>query len=285
MDLSTLANKALFQLKKSSPTLLTVTASVGVLATAYFTARGTIKAAEAIHDHETEHGVPDEPRERAKRHVQVAWRHYVPAATTAAATVACIVGSHRVGIRRAAAAQAGLFLAERTYAEYRAKVVDEFGQRKDDTIREGIAKDRVKQADPHAQALIISGPGMILSMELYTGRQFLSDMETLRRAQNTLNDRLLKHDYATLEDFYHLIGLSNTSSSSEIGWKSNRLMELDFTTTLSSDGRPCLAFDYNYTNDTLRKVERMRKKITIPVGALLAAIIAFFVYAYLRDEE
>lgn len=75
----------------------------------------------------------------------------------------------------------------------------------------------------------------------------MSDMETLRRAQNTLNDRLLKHDYATLDDFYHLVGLSNTSSSSEIGWKSNRLMELDFTTTLSSDGRPCLAFDYNYT--------------------------------------
>jgi len=247
MNLSTLAHKAIFQLKRRSPTLLTVTASVGVVATAYFTAKGTIKAVEAIHDHEQLHGVREEPKERAKEFVQVAWRHYVPATVAASATIACIVGSNRVGLRRAAAAQAGLVLAERAYSEYRNKIVEEFGQRKDDAIREGIAKDRVNKADPNSQALIISGPGMILSMELYTGRQFLSDMETLRRAQNTLNERLLRHDYATLEDFYHLVGLPYTSMSSEIGWKSNHLMELEFTTTLSSDGRPCLAFDYNYT--------------------------------------
>jgi hypothetical protein len=247
MDLSTLAHKAIFHLKKSSPTLLTATAIGGLAATAYFTAKGTIKAAEAIHEHETRHGVADDSRERAKVHVQVAWRCYVPAAATATATVACIVGANRVGLRRAAAAQAGLFLAERTYSEYRAKVVEEFGQRKDDTIREGIAKDRVASTNPPSQEVLLTGPGNVLSMELYTGRYFACDMETLRRANNTLNERLIRHDYASLDDFYDLIGLQPTSTSSEIGWKSTKMMELNFTTVLSNDGRPCLAFEYNYT--------------------------------------
>lgn len=247
MDLNQLAVKAIYHLKKSSPTLLTITAVAGVGATAYFTAKGTIKAAEAIHDHESKHGVEESPRERAKVHVRVAWRCYVPAASAAVATVACIVGSNRVGARRAAAAQAGLFIAERTYSEYRQKVVDEFGQRKDDRIREEIAKDRVASTTPPSQEVLLTGPGNVLSMELYTGRYFACDMETLRRAQNTLNERLIRHDYASLDDFYHLIGLQPTTTSSEVGWKSTKMMELNFTTVLSNDGRPCLAFEYNYT--------------------------------------
>lgn len=247
MGLSTVAAKAIFHLKKNSPTLLTVTAVGGVVATAYFTAKGTIKAAEAIHDYERDNRVPESPREHAKLHVQIAWKHYVPAALAAGSTIACIVGAHRIGIQRAVAAQAGLLLSERAYSEYRSKVVDEFGQRKDDRIREEIAKDRVAAKDPPSQEVLLTGPGNILSMELYTGRYFACDMETLRRAQNTLNERLIRHDYASLDDFYYIIGLRSTKHSSEIGWKSTKMMALEFTTVLSNDGRPCLAFDYNYT--------------------------------------
>ena len=247
MDLSALAHKAIFQLKKNSPTLLTTIAAGGVVATAYFTAKGTIKAAEAIHNHEQQHGVREDPRERAKTHVQVAWRCYIPAASAATGTIACIVGANRVGLRRMAAAQAGLIVSERALSEYRRKVVEQFGQRKDDTIREEIAKDRVAGTTPPSQEVLLTGPGNILSMELYTGRYFACDMETLRRAQNTLNERLIRHDYASLDDFYDIIGLRPTSTSSEIGWKSSKMMELEFTTVLSNDGRPCLAFEYNYT--------------------------------------
>jgi hypothetical protein len=72
-------------------------------------------------------------------------------------------------------------------------------------------------------------------------------METLRKAENELNARLLAHDYATFDDFYYMVGLTRTSSSSQIGWKSDKLMKLEFSTVLTEDGRPCLSFDYNYT--------------------------------------
>ena len=71
-------------------------------------------------------------------------------------------------------------------------------------------------------------------------------METLKKAQNEVNARLLKHDYAYLSDFYQLIGLGHTSSADNFGWMSDRQMELEFSTTLADESRPCLAFEYNY---------------------------------------
>jgi len=247
MDMGQLATKAIFHLKKNSPTLLTVVAVGGVGLTAYLTAKGTVKAAEEIYTFEESTYVSDDPKERVKNQVRVAWRCYIPAASAGIATVACIVGANRVGVRRAAAAQAGLFLAERTYSEYRQKVIEDLGQRKDDSIRDEIAKDRVLAKEPPSQEVLLTGPGNVLSMELYTGRYFACDMETLRKAQNTLNERLIRHDYASLDDFYYIIGLRSTRVSSEIGWRSDRMMELQFTSVLTDDGRPCIAFDYSYT--------------------------------------
>ena len=72
-------------------------------------------------------------------------------------------------------------------------------------------------------------------------------MESLKKARNDINSRVMNHDYATLDDFYYIVGLAPSSIGGQLGWKSPKLMELEFSTVLSEDGRPCLAFDYNYT--------------------------------------
>jgi hypothetical protein len=149
------------------------------------------------------------------------------------------------------AAQTAFAVTERAYSEYRNKVIEEFGdgdrdkgERKDQAIRDKIAADRVKENPP--PDILVTGPGNVLCLELFTGRYFASDMETLRQAENKLNAKLLTHDIQTLDDFYWLIGLQPTSYSSEGGWESPRLMELEFSTQLTDDGRPCLTFNYNY---------------------------------------
>jgi hypothetical protein len=107
-----------------------------------------------------------------------------------------------------------------------------------------MAEDRVTKNPP--PEILVSGPGNVLCCEMWTGRYFTSDMESLRKAENELNARLLKHDYATLDDFYYLLKLPMTTSSGEAGWKSDKLMGLEFSTVLTPDGRPCLTFEYNY---------------------------------------
>jgi hypothetical protein len=177
---------------------------------------------------------------------KLVWKLYIPAGISATTTITCIISANRVEANKTIAAQTAFAVSQRTLSEYRDKVIEEYGERKDQSIRDSIAEDRVK-ATAKESSLVISGPGNVLCCEMFTGRYFNSDMETLRKSQNELNARLLAHDYATFDDFYYMVGLSRTSSSSQIGWRSTKLMELQFSTVLTEDGRPCLAFEYNYT--------------------------------------
>jgi hypothetical protein len=71
-------------------------------------------------------------------------------------------------------------------------------------------------------------------------------METIRKAVNTINAKMLREDEATLSDFYYLIGLPYTSYSSGTGWRSDKLLELYYSTALNDGGIPCITFEYNY---------------------------------------
>lgn len=232
--------------KEHFPLILSVAAGVGTLATAYLTARASFKAAEVIIAWEEENGADDNLKERLKEEIPLVWKFYIPPAISAASTIACIIGANRVEVKKTIAAQTAFAVSERVYSEYRDKVIEEFGERKDQSIRDKMADDRVKKTAPSSE-FVISGPGNVLCCELFTGRYFNSDMETLRKAQNDINAKVLGHDYATMNDFYYLVGLAHTTQGGQWGWKSDKQMNLQFSTVLTEDGRPCLAFEYNYT--------------------------------------
>jgi hypothetical protein len=173
------------------------------------------------------------------------WELYIPSALAGAGAVACIVGANKLGSRRAAALTAAYSLTDKAFTEYREKVVEQFGTNKEKAVREQLAQDHVTK-NPPEKAVIVSGPANVLCCELYTGRYFSCSVENLRQAQNELNAYLLKHDHATLNGFYDMIGLDHTSNGWDIGWSSEKLMELDFSTVLHKD-TPCITFKYNYT--------------------------------------
>lgn len=236
-------------LRDGSPQILSATAVVGVVTTAYLASKASIQADKII---ERDFGDPEngwEPRNRRdvlRRKLELTWRLYIPAGISGATTIACIVGSDRVSSRRIGAAQSTLFLTEQAYSEYRNKVTERHGADEDVSIRDEIAEEKVKK-NPPSEAIVIAGAGNVLCCELFSGRYFMSDMETLRRCQNDLNERLLAHDMCSLDDFYDMIGLQPTQFSGEIGWHADKLMTMEFTTVLTEDNRPCLAFEYGYT--------------------------------------
>lgn len=244
MNLQGVWNKTRSALSNNSPTILSLVAVGGVVTTAFLASKASIEAYKIIQTEEGINGTPTDRKDRWKNRTKLVWKLYIPTAASGTVTIGSIVGSNRISNKRGAAAQAAFVLTERAYNEYRGKVIDEFGERKDKAIRDQIAEEKVKNNPP--SPTIISGPGNVLCCELMTGRYFTADMETLRRAQNELNARLLKHDVASLQDWYDMIGLQPTTYSDELGWHADRLMELEFTTILAEDNRPCLAFDYNY---------------------------------------
>ena len=220
--------------KENSSVLLSVAAGVGVVSTAYLAARGGYQSALVL-SHEDPH---DDIRTKAVR----VWRLYVPAAASGTATIICLVGAKRSDARKTLAAQAALAVAQRAYEGYRAEVIEEFGGKRDQAILAKVAEKKVADNPP---STVVIGEGTVLCCELFNGRYFMSDMESLNKAVNELNAQLLRQDYATMDDFYYILDLEYTKSSGHSGWKTPKLLELEFSSILHK-GRPVLAFDYNY---------------------------------------
>jgi hypothetical protein len=237
MKISHILSNTNKQLKSNGPEILTAMGLSGMLTTAFLAAR-----AGRQHEKRMAGEAPDvSMRDEAK----MVWKFYIPVVVSGTATVACVVGGQRGVARRTTAAVAAYSITEKAFGEYREKVIEQIGANKEQKIRDEIAQDRVTNNPPNAEVIILGG-GHVLCCELYTGRYVRSDMETLKKIENQINHLINHQIYVTLNDFYDLVGLRPTDSSDSLGWDSDKLLDLQFSTVLSPDQEPCLAFAYNY---------------------------------------
>lgn len=239
MNLPYLVNKATRLVKAHSPELLAALGASGVLSTSYLVGKASFEAAKKLESEAADMSVKDK--------VKIVWKLYIPAGISGVVTIGCVIGSTKVSGSRTAAAVTAYSITERAFSEYREKVVEEIGKGKEQKIRDEIAQEHVSAMPLGSREVIILGTGHVLCCELFTGRYFRSDMETLRQTQNQINQMIISALYIAIGDFYELVGLSPTSVSDNLGWDSDRLMELTFSAVVSDSGEPCLAFDYNYT--------------------------------------
>jgi hypothetical protein len=233
--------------KTNAPHILTAGACVGLIATAVLAAKNHVSAKKRLDEWEELNGVSDDPKERFMDHIHVVYREYIPCVLVGTATLGCIIVSNRVSTKRVIAAQGIAIAASETLNLYKEKVIEQIGIKKHQEILGKVAEKRLEENPPPGKDVVIAGSGHVLCCELYTGRYFNSDVETLKKAENRLNKKILSQDFQTLADFQYMIGLTPTSNSNNIGWTSSRLMELEISAILTNDDRPCLAFDYNYT--------------------------------------
>lgn len=231
--------------RSNSPAILAGLGITGVVTTGYLAHQAGYTTAYEIMYYEIEGGKEPTKKEMWKRRAQANWKSYIPVALTGAITIGCIIGATRIGNRRTATLAAAYSLSERAFSEYKEKVVEKLGERKEQSIRDELAQEKVAGTAPSREVVLVGG-GTVLCCELHTGRYFLSDHQTIKKAVNDINFRVLNHEYATLTDFYHLIGLPATSSSSDFGWTSDKQMEISISSVFAEDTRPCLAFEYNY---------------------------------------
>lgn len=236
MNLTTLLSLVKTTARKNAPAILTAVGVSGTFTTAYLAAVASWRAKGRLSE-----GPPIEDLTKREIFDQV-WDLYLPPVISGVVTVGCILGANHVSSHRATAAYSLLATSERALEEYRNKVVEQIGERKEKALRDEIAQDRVSQTPP----TLVLGSGNVLCCELFTGRYFNSDIEALRKAQNDINARLFNEPCVPLNYFYHLVGLPETSASGDVGWEMGNLMELDFSTVMSDDSRPCIAFAYNY---------------------------------------
>lgn len=239
ISLSDAARRAGKLIADNSPVLLTAVGVTGVITTAYLTGKATFKAAEILGENES-YSEPLTPKEK----VSLTWKCYIPAMGTMAATIFVVIAANRVGSRRAAALAAAYSLSEKAFEEYRSKAVDRLGGKKEQELRDELAQDRVNRSPKESREVVMVGPGSVLCYDEFTGRYFLSDMETIRKAVNDVNEQVINDSYASLSEFYHKIGLTQTSFSEDVGWNLDKLLEVKYTSVLTDTGKPCLAIDF-----------------------------------------
>ena len=234
----------------NSPAILTAIGVVGTVSTAYLTGKATydLVVSEFLENYDTgDWENPHHSEYTAKARIRNHWKRYVPAMGSGALTIAAIVSANRIGTRRAAGIAAAFTLSERAYSEYKEKVISSLGPKKEQELRDELTQNRVSST-PGSTQVIITGVDS-LCLDAYTGRYFTSNMEALRKAQNDLNATILHNSYASLTDFYNLLGIPKTIASDEVGWNADKLLDLKIGHALSEDGRPCISIEYDLVSN------------------------------------
>ena len=223
----------------NSPTILTALGVVGVVTTAVLTNRAATRASVIL-----AHTPIDEQPLPMRTVVERVWTLYIPAVAMGALTITCIVGANRIGTRRTAAIASAFAISDRAFNEYRDKVVEQIGKKKEQIVHDAVAQERVSQNPSTDHQVVVTGNGDVLCYDQFLGRYFQSNMEALKKAQNDFNYQLLHEGYGSLTDFYRLVGLPSTSVTENLGWNSDNMLELMFTSVLSETDKPCIAMDF-----------------------------------------
>lgn len=240
----------------NSPLILTALGVTGSLTTAFLASKASFKASEKLENERLSRSIRNKEAKRQGRDLdppldtipekaKLVWKLYIPAASSAATTIFFIVAANRVGTRRAAAMAAAYSLAEKTFIEYKDKVIETIGDKKEEVLRNEIAQAEIDRNPPSQGKIIITGKGTYLCYEAFTGRYFYNSIETMRQAQNEINNQINNNYYASLSDFYELVGLPRTDMSDEFGWNVTELLDLQFIPVINEDEEPCISVRYN----------------------------------------
>lgn len=239
--LKDLSQRAAKFVADNSPTILSTVGIVGTAATAVLAGIASFKTAEIITREEYATGEPMDTRERIEFIRETGlWQLYLPVVGTGAATVLAVFFANRVGNRRAAAMAAAYTITERSLEEYQKKVVEKLGEKKAQAVHDAVAQDRIDANPVTSREVIITAGGEVLCFDAFTGRYFNSSVEAIKKAENEINFAILNELYASLTDFYNLVGLPRTSHSDELGWRNGQKFRVDITSAISDDGRPCI---------------------------------------------
>lgn len=249
-------------LSKNSPTILTAFGVAGLISTVVLAVKGTIRAQEILYQEST-FRVKDwedhagEGRETYpadcvlsnEEIIKLTWKEYIPTAIMGGVTIACMIGSNHISLRRNAALVSVYTVTEKALREYQEKVVEQIGEKKEEKIRGEIAQDHLNQNPVNDKSIIFTGHGNYLCYDDFSKRYFRSDVEVIRRAENVFNQRLLREGWLGINEFYYELGLESIELGDEFGWIAERnLLEVKYDTKMAKDtNEPCLVIGYFVT--------------------------------------
>jgi len=177
--------------------------------------------------------------------IKTTWKCYLPATITAGVSMGCLIGASSVSLGRNAVLATAYSLSETALKEYREKVVETIGEKKEKSVQDSIANDKIRKNPVNSKEVIITEKGGTLCYDVISGRYFKSDIDKIKKIVNELNRQMITDEYISLNDLYYELGLDSIRLGDDLGWNiSNGLIDLNFSSQLTSDDSPCLTMDY-----------------------------------------
>ncbi len=251
-NVSATFGKVSLKLKKHSPEILVVAGVVGTVASTVMACRATTKLSgileESKNNIETIHKCADDAsmaekysKDDAKKDLAIVYAQtsvklaklYAPSVALGALSITSIVASHNILRKRNVALAAAYATVDKTFKEYRNRVVDRFGAEVDKELRYNIKakkfEEMVSDPDSGKEKKVKSTVDIASPTESDYSRFFDEtclnyennrdyNLMYLRSQEALANDRLRADGYLFLSDVYDALGIKRTKMSQTVGW-------------------------------------------------------------------
>jgi len=153
---------------------------------------------------------------------------YAPAIITGGVGILCLTKSHKILMQRNAALTAAYIAIDTAFREYRARVVDRYGEQTDRELRfETEDVTVIDEETGKAYDTTIVAPGAPSGYARWFDEEnrnwnspafAANNWRFLRQQQNNANDMLHYRGHIFLNEVYGMLGLSHTSAGAIVGW-------------------------------------------------------------------
>lgn len=242
-------HKTGFQIKKHSPEILVTAGIVGGVVSAVMACKATTKLSEVLEEPKKTidkiHEVVNDPDykdkytvEDSKKDLTIVYAQtglkvaklYGPAVVLGVASIASILAGHNILRKRNAALAAAYATVDRSFREYRDRVIERFGKDLDKELKYNIKAKEVQETviDENGNEKTVTKT-VNAAQESEYARFFdeacagwMKDAESnltfLRLQQNHANDILRSRGHLFLNEVYDMLGIPRTKAGQIVGW-------------------------------------------------------------------
>lgn len=224
--------------QKASPNILFAAGIVGVVGGTVLACRATLKMEEVLDesrrkldtaktlDHE-KYSEKDRERDvnliRFQTSVKIV-KAYAPAVVVTGLSIAALTKSHIMLTQRVGALTAAYAVLDKGFKEYRARVVDKYGEEEDRKLLHGVEKVQIEDPETKKKKKIDIPGNPSIYARFFDEYSSLWDKDPevnrffLSAQQNHANDLLKSRGHVFLNEVYDMVGVARSSPGAVVGW-------------------------------------------------------------------
>lgn len=242
-----------FKLKKHSPEILAVVGAVSTVTGAVMACKATTKVGAILEDSKEQIDIihqgmedgnvrdVDYTEEDGKKDLAIVYAQtglkvaklYAPAVIIGTAGIACMLGSTNILRKRNIALAAAYTTIDKSFKEYRGRVIERFGEELDRELKYNIKAMKIEEkvVDENGKEKKVKKTVQAIDPTKYSAyARFFDDgclgwdkdaelnLFTLHQVQEHANDLLKTRGHLFLNEVYDMLGIKRTKAGNVVGW-------------------------------------------------------------------